>query len=258
VALRVLLHEVPFSTAEDLTPWAATAARRLHTDSTRARARCSPDELSAAIPAGGPELSDVIEWRAAWSEVARHVALLDPTKRVALLAGVDGARGGAEPGRVAVMRHRTRKSLRSVEAVRRALHGLLGVCGVVATSLRRWRPSAALATSAAASIALVTALWGYSPGGAISPEVPGTGPQADTVSVDSANASAQRRAQPRSRTAVAAPVVLSPYPRPSDKPLDVNPVPGSGVRVRETPRPENARLICVKDLPVTGDVCTPT
>src|SRR4051794_33422539 len=115
VAARLLTADPRFSSADDLFPWAVTAARNLAVDAWRAEAR-----LHAVAEVGDGhdrpavnDVSSVVEHRPTLQRVGLAMARLSTAEREAIISGLAIQRPAdpQETNRLAVRRHRARARL---------------------------------------------------------------------------------------------------------------------------------------------------
>lgn len=147
VALRVLAHDVPFTSAEDLLRWCRLVGRRLAVDAHRRTIRST---LVDQVPdvAGTIDVEAAALARVRADRVLTALHHLDPNDRAAIidLRSPDGDR--REQVRLAVRRHRARARLTAL------VDGVAALLGWLV--LRRRRPTHALA-----GLAMAPALTGF-------------------------------------------------------------------------------------------------
>src|SRR5437773_1046450 len=107
---RAFDREIPFSSAEDLTPWIRVVARRLARDANRRSARIDDD---SADPVEHEDVANVVEWRLALAAAAEAFVRLSQTDQEAIIEGVVGEQqpDRRQAVRLAVRRHRARNRL---------------------------------------------------------------------------------------------------------------------------------------------------
>lgn len=141
---------VPFDSAEDLFPWAATVLRRLHLDELRrARRRDVPFDDAPQLHGAAPgDVGSAVEARVAFERAALVIGSWSQEERGILFgAGVDTAMSA---GAFYVRRHRLRAKLREA---------MTGLAAAVTGAWQRVLPSAA-GTVAAVSLAAPAVLLG--------------------------------------------------------------------------------------------------
>ena len=152
VAARVLEHDVPFESAEDLLPWARVVGRRLGVDWHRARARLADQQPPEDVP-GRVDVAAAVEHRMALAATLAGLGQLSVKEREVLaVAPQPSGLERREQVRLAVRRHRVRARLAHLA------EGLLSLPVLV----RAWgwlrRHAEGVGVAAGASPVLVVAL----------------------------------------------------------------------------------------------------
>lgn len=260
VALRVVALDVRYESADDLMRWAATAARNLAIDQWRADSRYRAVPLEEA--ASAVDVDETVEHRLRLEAVGQSWMQLSQRDRDALRSGALGTKASSrtEGVRWAVQRHAARARLAAM------IDGVGGVLVWLGARLR-YRPSRpARSLVIAAFPALVVAvvllphaidlLTPHGPGDAPSASAPR--PQRSAVSTSTvatgplADDGPQTARRPRSAGATAARANrIVPYGQ-----YDLTPKSSPVYKfVYTRPKGPDDSLVCVRGIPLVGDVC---